>query len=161
SADFKHSYPHSWRSKAKVIYRCTPQWFIAMDKPLPQFSGKARTLDRWENEGGAVTSVPLPSAGKGQRSEATQGEGAALSSMPPLPNPSPAEGGGATLRKLAMQAIADTRFVPEKGRNRLASIVECRPDWVISRRRAGGVPIALFVERKTGELAADIEEDLC
>ena len=35
SADFKHSYPHSWRSKAKVIYRCTPQWFIAMDKPLP------------------------------------------------------------------------------------------------------------------------------
>ena len=38
SADFKHSYPHSWRSKAKVIYRCTPQWFIAMDKPLPHFS---------------------------------------------------------------------------------------------------------------------------
>ena len=35
SADFKHSYPHSWRSKAKVIYRCTPQWFIAMDRPLP------------------------------------------------------------------------------------------------------------------------------
>ena len=38
SADFQHSYPHSWRSKAKVIYRCTPQWFVAMDKPLPQFS---------------------------------------------------------------------------------------------------------------------------
>ena len=38
SADFKHSYPHSWRSKAKVIYRCTPQWFIGMDRPLPQFS---------------------------------------------------------------------------------------------------------------------------
>ena len=35
SADFQHSYPHSWRSKAKVIYRCTPQWFIAMDRPLP------------------------------------------------------------------------------------------------------------------------------
>ena len=34
SADFQHSYPHSWRSKAKVIYRCTPQWFIAMDRPL-------------------------------------------------------------------------------------------------------------------------------
>ena len=35
SADYKHSYPHSWRSKAKVIYRCTPQWFIAMDRALP------------------------------------------------------------------------------------------------------------------------------
>ena len=32
SADFQHSYPHSWRSKAKVIYRCTPQWFIPMDR---------------------------------------------------------------------------------------------------------------------------------
>ena len=38
SADFRHSYPHSWRSKAKVIYRCTPQWFIAMDKPLAHLS---------------------------------------------------------------------------------------------------------------------------
>src|SRR5206468_8543927 len=110
-----------------------------------------------ENEGGAVTSVPLPSAGEGQRSEATQGEGALGSPTPPLPNPSPAEGGGATLRKLAMQAIADTRFVPEKGRNRLASMVEGRPDWVISRQRAWGVPIALFVERKTGELLVDRE----
>ena len=44
SADFKHSYPHSWRSKAKVIYRCTPQWFIAMDKPLPHWL--AETLRR-------------------------------------------------------------------------------------------------------------------
>src|SRR5439155_3139438 len=34
SADFKHSYPHSWRSKAKVIYRCTPPWFVPMDKRL-------------------------------------------------------------------------------------------------------------------------------
>ena len=29
-----HSYPHSWRSKAPVIYRNTPQWFVAIDKPL-------------------------------------------------------------------------------------------------------------------------------
>ena len=56
-----------------------------------------------------------------------------------------------------MQAIADTRFVPEKGRNRLGSMVEGRPDWVISRQRAWGVPIALFVERKTGELLVDRE----
>src|SRR6476659_4892862 len=52
SADFQHSYPHSWRSKAKVIYRCTPQWFIAMDKPIAQFSPVTRPEQRWENEGG-------------------------------------------------------------------------------------------------------------
>ena len=56
-----------------------------------------------------------------------------------------------------MQAIADTRFVPEKGRNRLGSMVEGRPDWVISRQRAWGVPIALFVERKTQALLVDPE----
>jgi isoleucyl-tRNA synthetase len=122
SADFQHSYPHSWRSKAKVIYRCTPQWFIAMDKPLPQFSGETRAEQRWDNEGGSD------------------------------PN-----GGDPTLRKLAMNAIAATRFVPEKGRNRLGSMVEQRPDWVISRQRAWGVPIALFVDRKTGELLVDRE----
>ena len=54
SADFQHSYPHSWRSKAKVIYRCTPQWFVAMDRPLPQFSPLTRAEQRWENEGGEV-----------------------------------------------------------------------------------------------------------
>ena len=98
SADYAHSYPHSWRSKAKVIYRCTPQWFIGMDRPLE--SGKS-------------------------------------------------------LRETALQAIADTRFVPEKGRNRIGSMVEDRPDWVISRQRAWGVPIALFVDRKSGKPLVD------
>jgi len=130
-----------------VIYRCTPQWFIAMDKPI----------------------VPSSlSGGEGRGASAPKGEGAvdgaALPSLPPLPaqpsaeSPSPPEGGeGKTLRQLAMRAIADTRFVPEKGRNRLASMVEGRPDWVISRQRAWGVPIALFVERKTQALLVDPE----
>jgi len=125
AGEFRHSYPHSWRSKAKVIYRCTPQWFIAMDKPLPHFLPVTRAEQRWENEGGEPNAV--------------------LDERKP------------TLRELAMNAINATRFVPEKGRNRLASMVEGRPDWVISRQRAWGVPIALFVERKTGELLVDRE----
>jgi len=121
STDYKHSYPHSWRSKAKVIFRCTPQWFVPMDKPSPLMRGQ----QRWENEGGA-------------------------------PDPTPEiEPGEATLRETAMQAIADTRFVPEKGRNRIGSMVEGRPDWVLSRQRAWGVPITLFVDRKTGRYLAD------
>jgi len=118
STDYQHSYPHSWRSKAKVIYRCTPQWFVPMDK-----HGAVETVDnraeaRWENEGGQ----PEPKT---------------------------------TLRQAAMHAIANTRFVPEKGRNRIGSMVEGRPDWVLSRQRAWGVPITLFVNRKSGEYLVD------
>jgi len=119
SADYQHSYPHSWRSKAKVIYRCTPQWFIGMDRPLSEEHCATFAERRWENEGGAL-----------DRS-----------------HPS--------LRQLALRAIADTRFVPEKGRNRIGSMVEDRPDWVISRQRAWGVPIALFVDRKSGQPLVD------
>jgi isoleucyl-tRNA synthetase len=153
SADFRHSYPHSWRSKAKVIYRCTPQWFIAMDKPLGQFSPETSDEQRWDNEGGAD---PAPSP---------RGEGRArpLNDPASVEHPHPAlslqgEGkSGPTLRQIALDAIANTRFVPEKGRNRIGSMVEQRPDWVISRQRAWGVPIALFVEKKSGELLVDRE----
>ncbi len=98
----RHEYPHSWRSKAPVIFRATPQWFIAMDRPLPAQGGK-------------------------------------------------------TLRELALAAIDATTFFPEQGRNRLRSMVEQRPDWVISRQRAWGVPIAVFVRKSDGALLQDDE----
>ncbi|HKT85825.1 MAG TPA: isoleucine--tRNA ligase [Novosphingobium sp.] len=127
SADYRHSYPHSWRSKAKVIFRCTPQWFVPMDKVLGHLPSTTRAERRWEGEGGAVD----------LRDEA--------------PSASP------TLREAALAAIADTRFVPDKGRNRIGAMVEGRPDWVLSRQRAWGVPITLFVHRETGEYLVDAE----
>ena len=100
SADYRHSYPHSWRSKAKLIYRCTPQWFVAMDRDL---------------------------------------------------------GDGTTLRGRALKAISDTRWFPAQGENRIRAMVEGRPDWVLSRQRAWGVPITLFVKKGTGDYLVDAD----
>jgi len=158
SHDLAHSYPHSWRSKAKVIYRCTPQWFIGMDRPLPVEHCESFAEQRWDNEGGAQPEISSPLVGEdqggGPAAPAADQNHSAADAADPLPSPSP-QGGGTTLRSLALSSIAETRFVPEKGRNRIGSMVEQRPDWVISRQRAWGVPIALFVERKSGELLVD------
>ncbi|MEO5809667.1 MAG: class I tRNA ligase family protein, partial [Sphingomicrobium sp.] len=160
SADYRHSYPHSWRSKAKVIYRCTPQWFIAMDRPLSAEHSKSFATMRWENEGGAVKPSPLEGEGDSPEASGVRGRTQIHSTADaagPSPVSSPSRGEEATLRQLALAAITDTRWVPEKGENRIRSMVEGRPDWVISRQRAWGVPIALFVKRGTNQPLIDHE----
>jgi isoleucyl-tRNA synthetase len=145
AAPYPHSYPHSWRSKAKVIYRCTPQWFVPMDKALNSspLAGEERDLVRNE-----------PSR-SGEGASADKESISVQTHADPSPRPSPARGEGDTLRARAMQAIAATRFIPEKGRNRLSSMVEGRPDWVLSRQRAWGVPITLFVKKGTNQYLDD------
>jgi isoleucyl-tRNA synthetase len=89
----RHDYPHSWRSKAPIMYRAIPQWFISM-----RHNG---------------------------------------------------------LRDVALQAIKDTNWVPSKGENRIRAMIENRPDWNISRQRAWGVPIAIFVNKQNDEILQD------
>jgi len=145
-----HQYPHSWRSKKPVIFRNTPQWFIAMDKPIAEISSPS----------------PLPGGERSRAERAGEGEGESMAgSGPPHPvqaapgSTSPPGGevelSGDTLRARALKAISETRFVPGAGRNRIGGMIENRPDWVVSRQRAWGVPITVFVDRETGELLND------
>ena len=100
----KHSYPHSWRSKAPVIYRNTPQWFVAIDKKLDDGMG-------------------------------TYGD---------------------TIRARALTSIDRlVDWTPKTGRNRLHSMIEARPDWVLSRQRAWGVPLTCFVKKGARPMDAD------
>ncbi len=99
----KHSYPHSWRSKAPVIYRNTPQWFVAIDKTVGD--------------------------GKDQF--------------------------GKTIRKRALTEIDNVDWTPKTGRNRLYAMIESRPDWVLSRQRAWGVPLTCFVKKGALPTAAE------
>jgi isoleucyl-tRNA synthetase len=89
----RHSYPHSWRSKAPLIYRATPQWFISMEKN--------------------------------------------------------------SLRNKAIKAIGETTFYPPKGKERLMSMIKDRPDWCVSRQRSWGVPLPIFINKKTKEPLQD------
>ena len=95
SGTLVHSYPHSWRSKAPLVHRATPQWFISMESHK--------------------------------------------------------------LRKKALDAIDQTMFYPEKGKARIRSMIETRPDWCISRQRSWGVPLPIFVNKKTNEPLRDIQ----
>jgi isoleucyl-tRNA synthetase len=99
----KHQYPHSWRSKTPVIFRNTPQWFLAMDRPFANAQG------------------------------------------------------GKTLRALAVDAIERTRWAPPSGENRIKGMVANKPDWVLSRQRAWGVPLSIFVRKDGHEILFDEE----
>ena len=95
NGELTHSYPHSWRSKAPLVHRATPQWFISMESHK--------------------------------------------------------------LRETALKALDETTFYPSKGKERLKSMIETRPDWCVSRQRVWGVPLPIFVNKKTKEILVDDE----
>ena len=98
NGELVHSYPHSWRSKAPLVHRATPQWFISMESHK--------------------------------------------------------------LRDKALKALDETTFYPSKGKERLKAMIETRPDWCVSRQRVWGVPLPIFINKKTKEILVDDEVNL-
>ncbi|MEY3527216.1 MAG: hypothetical protein RI997_1325, partial [Pseudomonadota bacterium] len=142
----KHQYPHSWRSKKPVIFRNTPQWFIAMDKPFTfdaSLSPRERVAAEQTGEGLApATSDSSPSSVASRDTFSRREKENAF-----------------TLRQTAFDAIKKTEWVPETGENRIRGMIENKPDWVMSRQRAWGVPITVFVHKETKELLHDPKVD--
>jgi isoleucyl-tRNA synthetase len=135
----EHSYPHSWRSKAPVIFRNTPQWFIRMDAPIGAACFETRASSRLSMTNVSEELTPLRHAEEPLK-------GASRSTQHAHPE---------TLRQRALKSIDATAFYPETGRARIKAMVESRPDWLISRQRAWGTPLAMFVDAQTGEPLRD------
>jgi isoleucyl-tRNA synthetase len=164
----KHQYPHSWRSKKPVIFRNTPQWFIHMDKPIERLPDAPAKLGSDNGTAGSPSPSRGGARGGGMIPSAAGHDNASASTPPPTP-PHRGEGGSAatggigeirnsphpTLREIALQAIRETEWVPASGENRIAGMIEAKPDWVISRQRAWGVPITVFVRKGTNEVLVD------
>src|SRR5258708_21461596 len=155
----KHQYPHSWRSKKPVIFRNTPQWFIAMDKPfsLPLPAGE-RSAAKRPGEGEAATGVGR-FAGRARTVDRAPSPNV-LAAARTSTSPQRGEGNkeGDTLRTRALNAIGATQWEPPSGQNRINGMIVAKADWVLSRQRAWGVAIAIFAREK-GDGSAEILQD--
>ena len=155
SFDYQHSYPHSWRSKAKVIYRCTPQWFIAMDRPLGVHHPKTRAEKRWENEGGAPF-LPLPSGGKAAKRRGRWAD-RPTSTAAPSPDPLPEGEGSIRCASSRWRPSPKPASSPKRAATGSGRWSRAVPTGCSAASAPGACRSRVFVERKTGQLLVDHE----